>query len=472
MTVFRTNNPQEYAQVDGIVIDERAPDPSIRGVSTGVAILVGQFNKGEANRLIEPGSFDKIKDIFGTGTSGYRALLGKTFSRLKIVRVEASTAAVAASKVFGEITLTAKEAGPGGNSITVTIANGSTSGKLYTISQGDVTETYDNIALAGVEAAFSDSALVDAVVADASGSEPTNTTGAENLTGGADETVDDADYEDAIAAASAEGAGNILFCDFYSETINGYLKAHAAETQDKIVICGGSENQTVAEAIAAADDLRDNDGRIIYAYNWLETTQDGAKVFVSPASYVASILSNTSAHIDPSFVDNSTFLYSVSDIKNQLTRSQFIQLLEGGVMAFQNDPDTGFGIKSGIVTQVRDSSKVTVIRRRMADWITNSIGRFLKNYQGAPNTQTNRVSVKNAILNWINTQETLGILPSDSEVQDGRAKIVDVVSRNSDESIAEGKFIIDYRQRIYSSMRFIILIAEIGQSVTVTEEGN
>ena len=105
----------------------------------------------------------------------------------------------------------------------------------------------------------------------------------------------------------------------------------------------------------------------------------------------------------------------------------------------------------------------------MADWLTKSIGIFLKRYQNAPNSRENREAVKAAILSWIEGQEQLGVLPKDSEVQGGDAKLVDIDSHNTDEVLARGGFVIGYRQRIYSSMRFIVLVAEIGQSVVVNE---
>ena len=471
MTVFRTNNPMQYAEVDGIVIDERAPDPSIRGVSTGVAILVGQFEQGPLDELTEPGSFDKIKEMFGTGSSGYNTLLNKRFSRLKIIRVgdpgEKATKDVVDSSNQKAFTVTAKEEGAAGNSITVVVAAGTNSGLKYTISDGTNSEEYDD--QSNVNALFAAAAASELVDLSGADNSKTPVHGTITLSGGLDVNADDDAYQRAIGVAEAENAGNVLFLDVYNATRNGYLQAHAATTQDKMVICAGAEDELVTAAANAVAQLRDTDGRIIYAYNWLQTRIGGQNVYQSPASWVASVISNTGAHIDPAYVDNARYLSGVTRVRHQLTRAEFIVLAEAGIMGFQFDPDIGTTIKSGIVTQIADSSKITVIRRRMADWITNSIGRFLRNYQGAPNTSLNRQAAKNSILEWIQTQEQLGILPPDSEVQGGAAKVVDVETLNTDESIAEGRFLINYRQRIFSSMRFIVLIAEIGQSVVVTE---
>jgi hypothetical protein len=57
-------------------------------------------------------------------------------------------------------------------------------------------------------------------------------------------------------------------------------------------------------------------------------------------------------------------------------------------------------------------------------------------------------------------------------VKTGKAKLVDTESFNTDASIAAGFFKILWRQRIFSSMRYIVLQAEIGESVVVTEQAS
>ena len=236
-----------------------------------------------------------------------------------------------------------------------------------------------------------------------------------------------------------------------------------------MVICAGPEEETVAQAVEAVDTLRDVQGRIVYAYNWVETNIGGVQTFVSPASFLASMITQSSAHIDPAYSANTQFLFGVSALKRQLTRADYIQLVDAGISSFEFDPDIGFKLKSGVTTHILESDKRAILRRRMADYLQNSIGRFLKVYQNAPNTLENRLAVKGAILDFIRREEEAGTLPTDEEVIGGAAKDVDVETRNTNEVLASGTFIIQYRQRIHSSMRYIVLIAEIGQSVVVTE---
>jgi len=328
---------------------------------------------------------------------------------------------------------------------------------------------YDNVEIASITAStFAASKLVDVTVDDAN-AEPDNAA-ATNLASGAEGTIADTDYETAIAEAATEGSGNFLFLDEYNATRAGYLKVHAAATQDKMVLIAGPEVQDVSAAIVDVANYRDSDGRIIYAYPWLQTSIDGANEFVQPAGFYASVLSQTSPHIDPAFVENTQYLAGVTKLKLSLSRADYIQLKDAGISAFELDSDVGFKIKSGIVTQIVNSSKVTVLRRRMADFLTTSGGRFLKSFQNAVNSKENRLDAGAQLLSFVETLERDKILPKDSEVNGGLAKIIDPESLNSDSTIGQGFFKILWRQRIYSSMRYIVLQAEIGETVVVTEE--
>lgn len=478
MGIYRTNNPTEFDDVDGIIIDESAPSPDISGVAANIAILVGQFERGP-HSMEEPGSIGAFHELFGKSSfSGNLALKNKKFGRLRIIRVEA-TGALKAAKTFQSagavdiITFTAKYKGAYGNSIKVTIENGSSSGKKYTIEDTSANavlpkEVYDNLAITDIDSStFANSNLVDVTVV-ATSAEPANAA-ATALAAGADGTAGDADYEAAIAKAAVEAAGNVLFLDSYNATRNGYLELHAAETQDKMVILCGAEGDSVATAITDVANYRDNDGRIIYAYPWVQTTIDGQSVYQNPASWVASIISQTAPNIDPAYAANVQYTVGMTGLKLQLTRANYINLKDAGIAAFEFDSDLGFKLKSGVVTQIADSSKIMILRRRMADYLTASVAKFLKNYQNAPNTKANRTAVKAAMLAFIEQQEQEGILPRDSEVVSGLAKLVDTESLNTDNTIAAGFFKILWKQRIFSSMRFIVIQAEIGESVVVTE---
>ena len=391
MGVFRSTDPTTWDDVDGIIVNESAPAPNVAGVAANIGILVGQTQRGLSG-LTEIGSIGEFIEMYGKDDSkGVNlALKNKKMGRLKIIRVIPADA-VTASKAFAStavdrISFSAKQgAGLYGNSIMVTIAAGSTVGKKYTIKDSSVgsvlpQEIYDNVVVASIAASnpFASSALVTVSVLSAA-AEPSDTA-ATALALGSDGTAVNTDYETAIAYAEVEGAGNFLFLDAYNSARNGFLKLHAASTQDKMVLLCGAEGDSVSAAIADVASYRDTEGRCIYAYPYVQTSLGGVLTFTNPASWLASILTQTSPSVDPAFTTNSQFLSGVTGLKASLSRAQYIQLKDAGICSFEADSDIGFKVKSGVVTQIANSSKVTILRRRMADYLTTSVAKFLKNY--------------------------------------------------------------------------------------------
>jgi hypothetical protein len=478
MGIYRSLNPTDWNQVDQIVIAETAPPPSINGVPANTAILVGQFERGPANLLTEVGSLGEVNETFGNNLNynGLVALQNKRFSRLKIVRALAA-AAVAASGAFASsattrITFSALWKGVYGNSIQVKIEAGSTVGSKYTIHDATTgavlpDEVYDNVVISAVGTTFSNSKLISAVV-NSSAAEP-STCAFTNLTSGADGSIADTDYQTAITAQELEAAGNILFLDSYNATRNGYLKTSMANTTDRMAIVCGAASDSVTTAVSAVAGYRDTDGRLIYAFPYVYTSIAGVNTKVNPASFYASLLSQIAPNIDPAWAGNVQFLAGITSLELSLSRANYITLMAAGISAFENDSDLGIKVKSGIVTQISDTSKLMIFRRRMADYITYSVAKFLKNYQNAVNSLQNRTNAVCAMQAFDRGMELAGLVPSDAELSSGKAKIIDGSSLNTDGSIAQGYFKILYKRRIYSSMRFIVLQAQIGESVVVTE---
>ncbi len=479
MGIYSSTNPVDWGSLDGIYIDDTAPPPSVNGVAANTAILVGQFERG-APEIQTVGSIGELYQLYGNNIAfgGLIALQNKKFGLLKIVRVIASGAAKGA-KTFQKstdniITFTALWKGVYGNSITVKIEEGSVSGSKYTIHDGNANavwpdEVYDNVDITAVGDTFAGSNLITATVVSSAHGEPTVAV-ATALISGSNGSVADTDYQDSIEGQTQSNlVGNILFLDAYNSTRAGYLQTSMGDTTDKMCLVTGDAGDSVSDAADNVNDLRDSDGRIIYAYPYVYTTISGTSTLVNPCSFYASLLSQIAPNIDPAYASNSQYLSGIDSLEISLQRSDYITLLNAGVSAFEYDADVGFKVKSGIVTQIADSSKIMIFRRRMADYIIQSLAKFLKNYQNAPNSESNRTNVNSAITSFNRSLEDSGLVPTDAEVNTGKASIIDTKSLNTDASIAAGYFKILYKRRIYSSMRFIVLQTEIGESVVVTE---
>lgn len=479
MGIFRTNDPTQFDDIDGIIIDEQAPPPSISGVAANIGILVGQFQRGPHELSLPMGSIGEFHEIYGKSSfSGNKQLKNKKFGRLKIIRVE-PTGAAKATYTFEDgstndiIKFDAKYKGAYGNNIKVTIAAGSVTGKKYTVQDTNAnavlpTEIYDNVVITAVTSAtFAASQLVDVTVI-ATTAEPANAA-ATSLATGSEGSLVNTDYEAAIAKAGVEKAGNVLFLDSYNATRNGYLKQHCADYQDKMAILCGSEGDSRATAITDVANYRDSDGRLIYAWPYVQTLVDGVLEYTPPASWVASIFTQVAPNIALSYTGNTKFLSGIVDLKTKESRNGYIALDEAGICALEQDLDVGFLIKNAVTTQILSSSKKTIIRRRMADYLQDSIAYYLKNYQNDVNSSEKRDEVKAAILEFDARLVRDGILPGAQDVKDGSPLLVDTESLNTDSVIASGMFKILYKRRIFSSMRYIVLTAEIGESVIVSE---
>lgn len=480
--IRRSNDPLTFGDVDGIVLNEQAPASSIAGVSANVAILVGQAQRGPSNLTLITG-LDMVHEVYGKDSAMglNKVLKNKIFSALKFIRVVADDAVKAALTVkdgaeeapANIIKFTAKFVGAYGNKISVKIEAGTDAGtKKYTFADtnaGSVIaiEVYDNVKVAEISPeTFANSKLVDVEVLAAT-AEPVNTTAV--LTSGSDGTVADTDYEAAIAKAGVLGAGNVIFLDEYNAIRNGYLKTHVAEFQDKMAICGSTaEDATEAQTEAAT--LRDVDGRIVLAFNDVKTVVDGVEVTQPFAWYVACLFTNVAAHIDLAYFENSRWLAGITGMVHQLSHNEYVALNKAGVCALMYDPDLGFKIKSAVTTQIAVTDKQLITRRRMTDYLQDSIAKYLKVYVNKVNSKGTRTAIKAGITQFDDQLIAAGVLPSDAEMSDGaKARLIDTESQNNNESIALGFLKIVYKRRLFNSARYIVLTTEIGQSVSVTE---
>lgn len=478
MGIYRSTNPTDWGAVDGIIIDEVTPPSSVVGVPTNIAILVGQFERGPVNTLTQVGSVGQLYEIFGNNLSyaGNVALMNKKFGFLKVVRASASSGAAVgtlacASSATTRITFSSLWKGVYANNIQVKIEAGSTVGSKYTIHDANTgavwpDEVYDNVVISAVGTTFNASHLISAAV-NSTVAEP-STQAFTNLASGSDGSITDTDYQTAITAQQLEAAGNILFLDSYNATRNGYIKTSMAATTDRMGVLAGAAGDSVTTAVTAAATYRDADGRMIYAFPYVYTTISGVSTKVNPASFYASMLSQIAPNIDPAFAANVQYLQGIDSLELALQRSDYITLMAAGISAFENDSDLGIKVKSGVTTQIASSAKIMIARRRMTDYITYSVAKFLKQFQNAPISQDNITAATSAVQAFNRNMELLGMVPKDSEVSTGKASIIDGNVLNTDNSKANGYFKLLYRRRIYNSMRFIVLQAEVGENVVVT----
>ena len=474
--VYRTDNPLQYTQLDGVIVTEKSPPPAVVSVGANNCIFVGQFERGPKNSPRFVTSISDLDVIFGENPvySGTKALLNKRFSNLYVTRVVASdatkakwTQTVSSSDL---ITFEAKEFGAYGNGITITIANGTATGKKnVTVSLGSIVESYNDVEFVGKSDAqlaeiFRESILVNVTSASAD-TAPSNVA-AQKLATGIDGSVSATDYKLAIEASNVRVSGKIFFCDDQSNAVKAALTNFIKAEQNGQCVIGPEDlNTTVAAAITEFNTLKDNQGRVIYVYNPLSFNRLGVIEEESPVYMAASILNVTPPHLSPAAASTTNYTQTVVDTKFNLTRGNLVLLKNAGINAFENDQD--LGVK--LVTGDTGNPEFSILRRRMSDFYINSVARYLKFYQSLPNSLINRASIRSAITAFDTQLVSDGILPSDAEVDEGRAFEVKTEGITSDKEKAEGILKVEINRRLFAAAKFLVLVVTIAETVVIKE---
>ena len=484
--VFRTDNPLLYTQLEGVIVTEKSPPPTVVGAGNNNCVFLGQFERGPENRATLISSIAELQNLFGSNMAykGNKALRLKKWSNLYVIRVLAAAATAATwTQTGNKITITALWKGKYGNALKVTIAAGSSGNadeKRFTFQLGDITETFDNVDTAGksdeeLQVIFGSSALVK--VTGASATQTPDDVASKEIgdgvggsTAGTDGVVAASDYTTALENADIRASGKLYFADDQSAgvaaAIATFVKLNAA---GQCILGPPSLDTSVDDAITAFNAVKDNKGRVLFAYNpILHNIGDGLGVVSeeeSPVFLAASILNLLPPHKSPSSASSVDYTQNATGVKYSLSRANLIKLKEAGIMAFEDDKDLGIKLVSGVT----GDPEWTVLRRRMSDFYIDSVARYLKNYQDEPNSLILRASIKAAIQEFDDILVGNGILPADNEVEGGRAFLCETEGITSDTEKAQGILKVVIKRRLFPAARFIVLVATISESVVVEE---
>ena len=472
MDVRRTQNPLEFTAHDGIVQTEQSPIPSVTRAGANSVVFLGQFEKGPENDPTYVTNPSEVPGIFGDNQaySGLKALQLKDWSRLHVVRVVASDsvkASVTQTVSTKDLaTFTALYKGKYGNDIKVVIADGTQANtKKVTITLGSIKEVYDNVVTNGKTNAelaeiFRGSQLV--VVTDSHSTDNLENANL-SLASGDDGSISSTDYQTAINNANINRSGKIYIADDHSAAVSAVLANYVKTNKDGIcVLAPSSLTTTVADAITQAENLLDANGRVMFVYNPVRYNIQGVITEESPDYLLASILSLSSPHVSPAAAENRIFTTASVGVKYNLTLAQRIQLLEAGIMNFEDDQTLGVRVTTGVT----GSPEWSVVRRRMNDFLLNSLSGYLKYYQNNPNSFANRAYIKAAIIAFDESLVADGILPTQD---DSGVPVLLVQTQNTTTAQEQQRGIqkVIYKRRIFTEMRFIVLQTSVGESVTV-----
>ena len=476
---YQTNNPLEFTQLPGVYISEKTPPPTVIAVGTNNVIFIGQFERGTENQPTAIGSLTELEEKFGNNPiyTGNKALRLKRWTNLYVIRAlaAAATSASVTQTVTSKNTFTATALYKGvyGNKIKITVADGTTANtKKFTIKDdgtSGVEEVYDNLTIQGktdqeLASIFQRSRLVKITSAHAT-EEPGD--GDLTLAGGSDGVIGPTDYTTAISNADIRANGRIYFTDDQSAGTKAALSNFVKLEQAGVCVVGpASLTETIDNAVTDAALYLDQNGRVLYAYNPIQFNINGNLEEESPVYLTASILGGIAPQISPlSVQDTRNLTATAAGVKFNINRTNLKKLRTAGIMAYEFHPNTR-GVK--LATAPTGNPQLSIKRRRFSDFYLKSIALFLENYQSRPNSLNLRKEIYANIIQFDQGLVNNGVLPSE---QDEGMKVLKVETEGlvTPNERAQGLLKISIQRRLFASADFIVLEAEIGETVQVRE---
>jgi hypothetical protein len=295
--------------------------------------------------------------------------------------------------------------------------------------------------------------------------------------------------EDAVPSREV----NILFSARHGSTINAKLKAHPLASSEVGVgriscISPELDEQTLSTILgdAAPGVGATRDERVFF-------TWPGARTFVPEAvgvdigvadgtttddgildthldAWLASILSNLAPERNPGqgTAPVPTIMAPVLKLQrgvSGLTLSSYIQLRDKGVAALRIDRSAGPIFQSGITSSLTAGRK-NINRRRMADFIQDSLADRLNAFSKLPLTDGLKDSIVGEIQAFMVDLEA----PNNPPAQRINGFLIDDVSGNTPSGEALGIFVVIVKVRTLATNDHLVIQTEVGESVVVTAD--
>lgn len=229
-----------------------------------------------------------------------------------------------------------------------------------------------------------------------------------------------------------------------------------AVRDERVIYCWPGARTSIPEAVSSslgtADGLVTTDGV-------LDDRGDG---------WMAAVLSNLPPERNPgqSGPPVDTVLAPISGLQRGLSNLQvgdYTSMRASGIAGLRIDRVAGPIFQSGVTTSLVAGRK-NINRRRMADFIQDSVASRLVQFAKQPLTQ----SLKDDITTEIDTFLNLLKSPNNPPAQRIADYVVDDVSGNTPALEAAGVYVVIGRVRTLATADFIVFQTEVGEGVTIT----
>lgn len=477
----------------GINILEMDPPGRVTGVGGSVVGIVGDFPWGPVNTPTQITSTGQLFSTFcptpfdaANSYPALRAFLNKQFpGGLTVVRIAATSAAVATLSTAGTggaVVATARYAGAIGNRISiqfttssdavatsrdVIVSIGSTYSQRYknqTIATiASIVDPYVTITVTGTLTAF---AAAGAAV---------------SLATGVDGTAAAADYVGSISSnvgirrfyATKMSVGVLIVAECPSalvDAVNSGLQAYSVEADKGMTVLSTAPSIAKSAIITSVAGFRDD--RTVCVYPRAKTVNGfdplRAEIAVDGNAFVAAAIVSVDPERSPGGAPGAPALYGITNVENDgLSTVEYDDLNAAGIAPLMMVDDLGCIIRKGITTSLV-SGKTQISRRRMTDYIVDSIAKRAQNFSSEMLTVDLDKQALGGLMSGLigEIQAFLGDLKGRERI---KAFSVDPFSGNTQTDIDAGRWYIVVRVKLYSAADEIVIQANIGEGVVISE---
>lgn len=466
----------------------------VKGVGVGTVSLAGKFLKGDENVNVRCGSWEQFVDNFGglaIGGAAYDAYFcfKQKCPAIVVVRVKGTQATITIQdrqtptpadkmKVTALIdgVFANYAVGPPKVGIQVVIEDGTITNtfkatfKFYYEEKGvakEYVETWDNLSIDTAAARYFKTIInAGSYMVEVEDLNPTGTTvpdnlpavGTYNLASGVEPNYTGTTDPEGLDVLEKEDDVNMVITDKDDSATRTLQITHCENMGDRQTVLNPSQYMTVTEVKAVGDAL-DTD-RAVLTYPWRVAYDPVMKVSRSfrPAGFRAGVM----ARIDPYLSPSNHAVYGAIELERQLSRADLVSLQDSKISPTYWWGTRGIRVRNGINCSSNENLS-QVYRRRMADYIMESIEDAFGWAVSLPITKANRDAVTSGITNWFRNLQLAGWI---------EGFFVKCDEENNPPAVqAARKLVVRYGAKLFNVMDFIIFQAEIGPNVIVTTEG-
>lgn len=199
------------------------------------------------------------------------------------------------------------------------------------------------------------------------------------------------------------------------------------------------------------------------------TTADGI-LDITGDGFMASIMGNLAPERNPGESTGTTqrVLAPVLGYARgvpKLPMNAWILLRQRGVAGIRMDKDVGPVFQSGVTTSLV-AGRINIARRKIADYLEDSLARIVKPFCKLPQSTQMQDGVLSEVTEFLDVM----LSANNSAAQRIESYIVDEKSGNTPDLNAAGIYVIIVKVRTLASADFIVIQCEIGENVVTTAE--